>query len=74
MNICIQHLKIQKGQYSEDLLVLAGIDMTDGLKDLYTRVKHMVYNIKLWDWVKNGKEVICRGPGGGQKINLLMKK
>ena len=63
-------------QYSEDWLVLAsGTDMTDGLKRFIHSCKTYGLQYKIMGlgkkW-KGGNMVL--GPGGGQKINLLMKK
>ena len=59
--------------YSEDLLVLAtGTDMNDGLKRFIKSckvygLKHEIMGLgKKW----NGGNM-AKGPGGGQKVNLL---
>lgn len=62
--------------YDHDLLVLAtGTDMTDGLKRFIKSckiygLKHKIMGLNT-DW--NGGNM-AYGPGGGQKINLLMKQ
>ena len=57
----------------DDLLVLAtGTDMTDGLKDLLNRkIYGLKYKIMGLNTEWNGGNM-ASGPGGGQKINLLL--
>lgn len=59
--------------YSEDLLLLAtGTDMTDGLKRFIKSCKVYGLNHKIMGLGKKWKGgIMAKGPGGGQKINLL---
>ena len=62
--------------FNDDLLLLAtGTDMTDGLKRFIKSCKTYGLNYKIMglntEW--NGGDM-ANGPGGGQKINLLMNE